>query len=237
MQEDDPRKIVEKVRDDYNRIAREWDQSRMRPSQLKLDLIREVDAGMAVLDIGCGNALMLPFVLDKGAFYFGLDLSDNLVRIARERYTAEVSAGRADFVVGEATDLPFQDAEFDSVISFAVLHHLPSEDLRRAYFSELRRVLRPGGKAKITVWNLLSPWAKERFDIVAQLDGKISGDVSVPWRGTQGETVNRYMHQFSREELADLARGAGFSEFYIAYYERGGAKEDNGEEIVLEIAG
>jgi SAM-dependent methyltransferase len=237
MQEDDSRKIVDKVRDDYNLIAKEWDISRNQPSRMKMNLISDVEADIEVLDIGCGNGLMVPYVLEKGAFYFGLDISDNLINIARERYAAEIEAGKAKFVVGEATDLPFKDNEFDFVMSFAVLHHIPSEQLRKKFFDEIQRVLRPNRKVKITAWNLLSDWASSRFDVSGQLGGKTSGDVMIPWRGTEGALVNRFVHQFSIEELYALAEGSGFFDVRVDYFNRGGIKVENGEEIVLEMRG
>ena len=235
MSQTDPQKMVDKVKDDYNLIAAEWDMSRNRPSQIKLNLLREIEADTAVLDVGCGNGLMVAFILEKGAYYFGLDIAERLIEIARERYAGDIEKGRASFVVGEATDLPFKDDEFDFVLSFAVLHHLPSVEFRKKFFEELFRVLRPNGKVKITVWNLLNGWAKSRFDIGSQLEDAASGDVTIPWKGTRGEIVNRYVHQFSKEELFALAEGAGFSEINIDYYNRAGERVDNGEEMVLEM--
>jgi len=235
MPEDGSRKMIEKIRDDYNRIAKEWDLSRHRPSQMKIDLVREAESDMAVLDAGCGNGMMLPYILQRGAFYFGLDISDKLIEIARERYAQEIEEGKANFVVGEATELPFKDDEFDFVISFAVLHHLPSPETRKEFFSEIYRVTRPGGKVKITVWNLLNDWARERFEVGEQLGYRPSGDLQVPWRGTKGEIINRFVHQFSAEELAGFADEAGFSEVYVNNFNRAGARVENGEELVLEM--
>lgn len=237
METNDPEKMVEKVRDDYNIIAREWDLSRMRPSQLKLNLINDIKDGETVLDIGCGNGLVAPFLLDRGVFYVGVDIAENLTAIAEKRYEEAVKSGRARFLCGDATELPVQDGEFDVAISFAVLHHLPSAPLRRKFFGEIRRILRPHGRVKITVWNLFNGWAKEKFDVGAQLEGRPFGDLYIPWKGTQGMIVNRYVHQFSEEELRDLASEAGFSDIVIGYYDRAGEKKENGEEMVLEMKG
>ena len=45
----------------------------------------------------------------------------------------------------DATDLPFEDASFDAVVCFTMLHHLPTAGLQDQLFVEARRVLRPGG--------------------------------------------------------------------------------------------
>ena len=235
MNKNNPQKIIEKTRDDYDLIAKEWDLSRNRASELKTNLISEIKKGDKVLDIGCGNALMLPFILDKGAYYAGIDISEKLIKIASEKYTEEIKQGKAELVVGQAANLPFKDNEFDFVISFAVLHHIPSKELREKFFREIKRVSKPNAKIKITVWNLLSDWANKRFNIKGQLAGKKSGDVIIPWKATQGEIVNRFYYQFSKEELMFLAENTGFKNIEINYFTRIGEQKENGEEIVLEM--
>ena len=234
MNKNNPQKIIEKTRDDYDLIAKEWDLSRNRASQLKINLVENIKAKSKVLDIGCGNALMLPFVLKKGAFYCGLDISKKLIGISKEKYKKETKEVKAKFIVGRAMELPFQDEEFDFVISFAVLHHIPSKEFRKKFFKEIIRISKPNTKVKITVWNLLNEWTNKRFDIENKLKGKNSGDVLIPWKATQGKTIDRYLHQFSGEELFSLAKDAGFKNIKINLFSRAGKRTENGEEMVLE---
>ena len=235
MNKNNPQKIIGKIKDDYDLIAAEWNLSRNRASKLKTNLMSDIEPGNNVLDIGCGNALMLPFILKKGAFYFGLDISEKLIEIARKKYIKEAEEGKANFFVGQATNLPFKNKEFNFVISFAVLHHIPSEELRKRFFEEIKRVSKPSAKIKITVWNLFNKWANDRFEIASQLAGKQSGDVVVPWKATKGKIVNRYVHQFSEEELLFLAKNAGFRNIKIDFFNRAGKRIENGEEMVLEM--
>ena len=228
-------KIMEKIRDDYDLIAKEWDLSRNRASKLKTNLISEIKEGDKVLDVGCGNALMLPFILDKGAYYAGIDISEKLIKIASEKYTEEIKQGKAELVIGRADNLPFKDNEYDFVISFAVFHHIPSEELQEKFFQEIKRVSKPNAKIKIIVWNLLSDWANKRFNIEGQLAGKKSGDVIIPWKATQGKIVNRFVHQFSKEELLSFTKDTGFKNIKIDFFTRAGEQKENGEEIVLEM--
>ncbi|MCK4891602.1 MAG: class I SAM-dependent methyltransferase [Candidatus Pacebacteria bacterium] len=235
MNENNPQKIIEKTRDDYDLIAKEWDLSRNRSSVLKTSLISEIKNGNRVLDLGCGNALMLPLILKKGGIYAGLDLSEKLIEIAKEKYKKEIDDNKASFFIGQATKLPFENKKFDFVISFAVLHHIPSEKLRKRFFEEIKRVSRSNAKVKVVVWNLLNEWSNKRFDIKNQLKNKNSGDITVPWKATEGKIVNRYVHQFSKEELLPLAEKNGFRNIKIDYFNRAGEKTDNGEEMVLEM--
>ena len=235
MNKNNPQKITEEIRNNYNLIAAEWDLSRNRASKLKTNLMSSIKPKNKILDIGCGNAFILPFVLKKGAYYVGIDLSEKLIEIARKKYIKEAEEGKANFFVGQATNLPFKNKEFNFVISFAVLHHIPSEELQKRFFEEIKRVSKPRAKVKITVWNLFNKWANDRFKIVSQLAGKQSGDVVIPWKATQGKTINRYVHQFSEEELLFLAKDAGFRNIKIGFFNRAGKRIENGEEMVLEM--
>lgn len=235
MNKNNSQKITEKTRDDYDLISKEWDLSRNRASQLKINLIKSIEPKFKVLDIGCGNALMLPFVLRKDAFYCGLDISEKLIKISKEKYKKEIKEKKAEFFVGGATELPFENEEFDFVISFAVLHHIPSKELRKKFFKEIAKVSKPNAKVRIIAWNLLSEWTNKRFDIENKLKGKNSGDVIVPWKATPGETIDRFVHQFSKEELFLLAKNAEFENIEIDLFNRAGKRMENGEEMVLEM--
>ncbi|MBW6440777.1 class I SAM-dependent methyltransferase [Patescibacteria group bacterium] len=235
MEKSKSQKIIEKTRDDYDLIAKEWDLSRNRASKLKTDLIADINLGDKVLDIGCGNALMAPFILDKGALYVGLDISEKMIEIVRKKYVKEIKNGKVKFFSGQATELPFGDKKFDYIISYAVLHHIPSKKLQEKFFQEIKRVSKSNAKVRIIVWNLLSDWANKRFNIEDQLAGKKSGDVIVPWKATSGKVVERYLYQFSKEELLLLAKTAGFEKIKIHYFNRAGERKENAEELVLEM--
>ncbi|MEA2098391.1 MAG: class I SAM-dependent methyltransferase [Patescibacteria group bacterium] len=235
MNKNNSQEIIEKIRDDYDLIAKEWDLSRNRASKVKINLISEIKPENKVLDIGCGNALMLPFVLEKGAFYCGIDISKNLIEISKKKYKKEIEEKKAKFFVEQATKLSFQNEEFDFVISFAVLHHIPSKELRKKFFEEIKRVSKSNAKVKIIVWNLLSDWANKRFNIKSQLDGKKSGNVLIPWKATREEIINRYYYQFSKKELLSLAKDVEFKNIKINFFDKAGKQKENGEEIVLEM--
>ncbi len=235
MNKNNPQKIIEKVKDDYNLIATEWDLSRNKASQLKINLIENVESKSKILDIGCGNALILPSILKKNIFYFGFDISEKLIEIATKKYAKEIKNKEANFFTGQATKLPFKNKEFDFVISFATLHHIPSKELQEKFFREIKRVSKPNAKVKIIVWNLYSEWTNKRFDIENKLKGKKSGEVFIPWKATQGKIINRFIYQFSKEELLSLTKNAGFKNIKIDLFNRAGERIENGEEMVLEM--
>lgn len=97
-----------------------------------------------VLDYCCGNGAFSWRLARLGAFVQGLDISPELINLARQYAPQAGMNGRSpNFQVGDAQDLPFDDDHFDYVVGNGVLHHL---DLDKAY-SEIARVLKPGAKA------------------------------------------------------------------------------------------
>ena len=105
-------------------------------------------AGLRVLDIGCGQGVDLVEFALGGARVTGLDLTPRHVELARAHLAALGLEG--EVAQGDAEDMPFEDASFDRVSSMGVLHHTPDMP---AALREVRRVLRPGGDARIVVYN------------------------------------------------------------------------------------
>jgi SAM-dependent methyltransferase len=106
-----------------------------------------IGAGDEVLDVatGTGNA-SIPAAA-TGARVTGLDIAPGLLRTARAR--AEAAGVTAEFVEGDAEDLPFADASFDVVTSTLGIQFAPHHERTAA---ELARVLRPGGRMALCNW-------------------------------------------------------------------------------------
>jgi SAM-dependent methyltransferase len=103
-----------------------------------------VAPGMQVLDVCSGPGMLAAGVLLRGAEAMGLDFSAEAVELARRL----VPNGR--FQQGDAQALPFAEASFDAVLCGYGLMHLPQPALA---MREMLRVLRPGGRAALSVWD------------------------------------------------------------------------------------
>jgi len=148
-----------------------------------------------LLNLGCAHGPdFLPF---QSRFeLYGVDFSPEMLRFARrysQKFKFSVSLTQAD-----VSRLPYGDESFDWAISVATYHHIKDKEPRLTALSELRRVLKPGGEAFITVWNHWQP----RFWFHRS-------EAVVPWR-TKNKTLYRYYHLFSYPELEKLAKQAGF---------------------------
>jgi ubiquinone/menaquinone biosynthesis C-methylase UbiE len=101
-------------------------------------------AGLAVIDLGCGTGRHALWLAAQGASVTAVDFSNGMLEEARRKPGADA----VRFVAHDlARPLPFSDGAFDRVVSGLVLEHL--QDLGR-FFSEARRVLRPGGGAVVS---------------------------------------------------------------------------------------
>lgn len=95
--------------------------------------------GKTVLDLGCGSGENVIPLAKKGAKVTGIDLSPDLINVARRR--AEKYGVDADLRVASAYETGLPSRSVDVVFCIAVLHHL---DIQRAK-NEVRRVVKPGG--------------------------------------------------------------------------------------------
>jgi ubiquinone/menaquinone biosynthesis C-methylase UbiE len=116
---------------------------RMREETLSLAGIR---SGDKVLDVGCGTgslAILAAKRVGGGGSVCGIDPAPRMIAAAVRK--AEHQNVTVDFRLGAIEALPFPDQSFDLVVSSFMLHHLP-DDVKRKGFTEVRRVLRPGGR-------------------------------------------------------------------------------------------
>ncbi len=96
-----------------------------------------VTPGGTVGDIGCGTGRLAPFLAGRGLTPRGVDLSPEMVRVARRDHR------EFTFDVADLRSLPFSDAELDGVVCWYSLMYLAPVD-RPAAYDELARVLKPG---------------------------------------------------------------------------------------------
>lgn len=141
--------------------------------------------GMRALEIGCGpGRLMKPLSRHFGEIH-GVDVSDEMIRIARERLK-DVPHAHVEATNG-ATLAQFADESIDFVYSYAVFQHIPSREVVLSYMREAARVLKPGGIFR------------------AQFNGLPHEQVPDTWSGVT----------FTAEELKTFTRENGFKIFAL----------------------
>ena len=120
----------------------------MHEETFKRKLVQQanIQPKMKVLDLGCGTGtltLMLKRAYPE-AQITGLDGDPQVLHIARDK----TRGTSIQWDEGLASSLPYPDSVFDRVVTSLVIHHLISDDKRRA-FNEIYRVLKPNGELHI----------------------------------------------------------------------------------------
>lgn len=141
--------------------------------------------GKTVLDLGCGSGENLVPLAKRGACVIGIDISPDLIQLARQRLISYGLAATAREGSAYATGLP--DESVDVVFSMALLHHLDLPTVR----SEIQRILRPGG-----LFILREPIRFSRtMNFLRRLFPSPDADIS------------DYEHPMTRAELATVMHG------------------------------
>jgi SAM-dependent methyltransferase len=146
--------VPESAVESFAGVANPWALGRLAP-------------GERVLDLGSGagtDSLIAAQMVGEQGHVTGIDMTPEMLAKARAA-TVEMGATNVEFVEGEVERLPFPDASFDVVISNGVIDLVPDKD---AVFTELFRVLAPGGRiqvADVTIQNPVSAEGRRNIDL------------------------------------------------------------------------
>ncbi len=209
--------IKTQVQGFYNEVSVHFNETRTLPWPEFEILKPYIKKDSKILDYGCGNGRLLNYLKKLPIDYTGLDNSEKLIKICKEKYPDQ------KFILHQETKLPFKDETFDEVLPIATLHHIPSKELRQETVAEFSRVLKHGGYLLMTNWNL---WQKKyRKYVIKNIFTKNDlewQDANIPWTfPNTSKTVQRYCHTFTKRELNKLAKQNNFK-VIKQFYSRAG---------------
>lgn len=220
-------KLVDLNKQFYQTFGQAFAQTRQRIQPGVRRMLDKIPRNGNWLELGCGSgALALEWLRQgRSGAYRGMDFSDVLLETARaglaERDIPETI--RFEFEKADLTDLQWSKNVgrecWNGVLAFAVLHHIPDRDLRASILKAVFDALLPEGIFVHSEWQFQNSekWMARRqpWSLIGIDEKDIDpGDTLLDWRHTlpgQTEKVGlRYVHLFSKEELASLAIRSGF---------------------------
>jgi ubiquinone/menaquinone biosynthesis C-methylase UbiE len=144
-----------------------------------------------LLEVACGNGYFLKKYASHVHSVAGLDLSELVVKMAKKKHRGRIKAGTAEFVHGDASQLPWEDSRFSVATSMGSFTSFPKplESLKEIY-----RVLRPGGRVIVSIeWN-----AEDGLDHTKEVE-------------------DYGMRMWTEDDIRATLKEAGFSEISITY--------------------
>jgi SAM-dependent methyltransferase len=121
----------------------------------------------------------------KGHSFKGIDSSKEFVKICKSK--------NLDVIEGDMCNLPFNDKQFDAILSIASFHHLSTHERRNIAIREMERILKPSGLILLSVWSINQPEkTRRKFHNY--------GDTLVSWN-KDGDIYQRYYYIFEIEEI------------------------------------
>ena len=144
-----------------------------------------------LLEVACGNGYFLKKYASHVHSVAGLDLSELVVKMAKKKHRDRIKAGTAEFVHGDASQLPWEDSRFSVATTMGSFTSFPKplESLKEIY-----RVLRPGGRVIVSLeWN-----AEDGLDHTKEVE-------------------DYGMRMWTEDDIRATLKEAGFSEISITY--------------------
>ena len=127
-----------------NRLHRWYCRSDVWAARVRDELPQVLDGvelGDQVLEVGPGPGLTTDLLRTRVSRVTAIEIDRRLAEALRQRTLGQ----GVEVVTADATAIPFQAARFSAVVSFTMLHHLPSPQSQDRLLAEAYRVLRPGG--------------------------------------------------------------------------------------------
>lgn len=209
--------LIEINRNFYNQFGDAFSATRHRIQPGVRRVLGMLKGDEPILDLGCGNGELARELEKNGhrGTYLGVDFSLPLLRDAQ----VQAQDFSAKFMQIDLTQLPvFIEplsvmGGWSVITAFAVLHHIPSPELRLDILRIVNQLLKDDGLFIHSNWQFLNseklkarvqPWDMANVS-TSEVD---AGDYLLDWRS--GGNGLRYVHHFAEPELARLAGASGF---------------------------
>lgn len=206
--------IIRVNKDFYDKIGPDFDKTRqsawkgwgrvMEIIGKEFGETNSAESPIRVLDIACGNGRFMGAAPKTGLplfKYLGVDSNDFLLSKAKVLENDRIKFMKLD-VINDLEKL--SPATFDVVVAFGITHHIPSNELRKKWFSQLASLVSKNGLLIFTIWNFKDD---SRFkpnpshNLISDIKLE-EGDYFIGW--ADNKNAKRYFHKYSDKEIADI---------------------------------
>ena len=207
-------RLVALNRQFYDQFGDSFSATRGRLQPGVVRILKTLSGDESILDLGCGNGEFARQLAKRGhsAPYLGLDFSLPLLQAA-ESQSEGFSATFREADLTNPQSFSLLTSPFSLITAFAVLHHIPGEEMRLNLLRTVHNLLTVDGRFILSNWQFLnSEKLKARiqpWETVGLSSSEVDdGDYLLDWK--RGGIGLRYAHHFSAEELSALAGRTGF---------------------------
>ena len=195
----------------WDKIAKSFDLTRKKPWKQCIDFINKQTKDNIIADIGCGNGRHLIPSAYKFKKVIGVDLSNNLLKIVKEKIEKE-NLKNIFLIHSDVRNLPIKSDTVDIILYIATLHNIEGKNNRIQSLKEIRRILKTNGKALVSVWSRWQDKFRTQFfkKWFTQSGENEFGDINIYWR-QHGLNIHRFYHLYSKNEFINDINQANFS--------------------------
>ena len=200
----------------YRTIAQDFSETRQTAwhGWARLSVFLPTVAPLRVLDVGCGNGRFAHFLREQHPalpiHYHGLDTSADLLSIAQQKL-ATLPNLSFELSVQDIVTHPLPPHEYDLVVLFGVIHHVPSQTRRVALMRDLTQCVATGGILAFAAWRFYeNAPLRERLVEWDSTWEREEGDYLMDWR--RGERALRYCHYVDDAEHSALVQATTLQE-------------------------
>lgn len=162
----------------FDQVASDWNELRTKAlgQENFVDEVRQlINPKDSVLDLGCGNGILLDSLLPRDGVTIGIDCSESMLQECKKKLSNK--ARLADLRLGYMEHLPVGDETVDRAIAYMSLHHVPNPP---EALKEVWRVLRPGGQLILV-------------DLIKHDQEFMRTDFADIWLGFEAQQLNRWL--------------------------------------------
>ena len=196
--------------DTWDAIAKSFDSTRRKTWNECIEFITSLPKKSLVLDVGSGNGRHLLPCAKHCKKVIGLDISIELLEIVKKK-VFDNKLKNVELVHSDAVNIPLRANCINAILYIATLHNISVRYRRINSLKEIYRILKPGGKAIVSVWSRWQDKYRQHFLIrmIAQFGRNEFGDIDICWR-QHGLNISRFYHLYSKIEFEKDIKKAGF---------------------------